>query len=168
MKDTLIVYYSLDGNSELVATALARLLDADLLRVRPVKELRGKGFGKYIWGGRQVVMKSAPKLQPMDKDIDDYANVVVGTPVWAFSYSPPIQTLFKNGLIRGKRAAVYCCHEGGPGSTIRKMTKRLSGAGNIVLGGCEFREPKRDPKAANKEIEAWAGTLLEALGKDET
>lgn len=166
MKDTLIVYYSLDGNTELVATALAGLLDADLLRVMPIKEIKGKGFGKYFWGGRQVVMKSAPELLPMDKNTGEYANVVVGTPVWAFSYSPPIHTLFKRGLIQGKRTAVYCCHEGGPGSTLRKMTERLSRAGNIVVGGCEFREPKRDPVAAQKEIEAWAKTLLEAFGKD--
>ncbi len=56
MKDTLVIYYSLEGNTELVATELAEKLDADILAVKPLKDIDAGGFGKYFWGGSQVVM----------------------------------------------------------------------------------------------------------------
>ena len=47
----LIVYYSLNGNTEYVATQLAPLLNADTLRVNPIKEYPSSGFKKFLWAG---------------------------------------------------------------------------------------------------------------------
>ena len=72
MIKTLILYYSFEGNTEMAAQWMAEAIGADLLKIQPVRELKSKGFSKYIWGGRQVVMKEAPPIQPLDVDLNEY------------------------------------------------------------------------------------------------
>jgi flavodoxin len=164
MKDTLVIYYSLEGNTELVATALAEKLDADILAVKPLKDIDADGFGKYFWGGSQVVMHTTPQLQPFDRDPGAYKNIVIGTPVWAFTFAPPIRTLLELGVISGKKVAVFCCHEGGPAKTLDKLSGILTRS-NRVLGRREFFAPKQQPDITKREAADWAKLLLEEFQK---
>ena len=163
MKDTLIVYYSYEGNTELVATVLSDRLGADLLSIKPVKEMKTKGFSKYFWGGSQVFMRRSPDLLSMEKDIDDYKNIIIGTPVWAFSYAPPIRSLLNSRKINGKKVAVYCCHQGGPGNTIEKMISKLEKE-NVIIGSEDFFHPKENIGQFEAKMDIWAESLKEKIG----
>ena len=59
---TMIVYYSLEGNTEFAAEKIAAKLGADLLRIQPVKAYPSGGFRKFLWGGKSAVMAETPKL----------------------------------------------------------------------------------------------------------
>ena len=59
---TIIVYYSLEGNTEYVAQTIANQLDADLLRIEPAKSYPTGGFRKFFWGGKSAVMGETPEL----------------------------------------------------------------------------------------------------------
>ena len=52
---TIIIYYSLEGNTESVAKKIAKELDADLLHLEPVKAYPSEGGRKYFWGGKAVI-----------------------------------------------------------------------------------------------------------------
>ena len=47
---TLVVYYSLEGNSKLIAESVAGLLKADLLALKPNAEIPATGFRRFLWG----------------------------------------------------------------------------------------------------------------------
>ena len=47
---TLIVYYSLEGNTEFAARRVAESLGAELLRIEPIKAYPDSGFKKFFWG----------------------------------------------------------------------------------------------------------------------
>ena len=64
---TLIVYYSMGGNTEYAAKEIADRLGADLLRIEPVKAYPDKGFKKFFWGGKASVMAEQPALQPLPR-----------------------------------------------------------------------------------------------------
>lgn len=112
---TIIVYYSMGGNTEYVAEMIAKLLDADTLRIYPKKAYPSKGFLKFVWGGRSAVMAETPKLEAYDFDASVYDRVVIGFPVWASSITPPIRTFVKENDISGKHVAAFAC-EGGSGA----------------------------------------------------
>ena len=59
---TLIVYYSLEGNTRLAAERIAERIGADTLRLAPKKAYADKGFAKFFWGGKSAVMAEAPAL----------------------------------------------------------------------------------------------------------
>jgi flavodoxin len=152
----LVVYYSLEGHTRLIAEAIAAEIEADLLALTPRKELRSQGLMRYVWGGGQVVMQRRPHLEPFSVDPSAYDLLFIGTPVWAFSYTPPLRTFFSRTPLRGKAIALFCTHEGGPGKTLRRMEAAL--AGNDILGEADFPHPIEAERAVS-----WARQMLALL-----
>ena len=86
---TLIVYYSLEGNTQWAAEQIAARLGADTLRLVPKAAYPDKGFKKFLFGGKSAVMKEAPELESYEVDITQYEQIVLATPVWAGTLTPP-------------------------------------------------------------------------------
>ena len=57
---TLVVYFSLEGNTAYVADTIRDKTGADLLRLVPKKAYHDKGFAKFFWGGKSAVMAEKP------------------------------------------------------------------------------------------------------------
>ena len=76
---TAIVYYSLNGNSEMVAEKLAAKLDADVIKLEPDKAYPDKGAKKFLWGGKSAVMGEQPVLKPYEFDADKYDKLILGS-----------------------------------------------------------------------------------------
>ena len=77
---TAIVYYSMGGNTAMVAEKLAEALSADLVPVRPQRAYPDKGFRKFLWGGKSAVMAETPELEPYAFPADQYGRIVFGFP----------------------------------------------------------------------------------------
>ena len=46
----IIIYFSLEGNTEYIADELAKVLPADKLKLVPKKAYSTSGFSKFFWG----------------------------------------------------------------------------------------------------------------------
>ncbi|MFA4859013.1 MAG: flavodoxin [Candidatus Margulisiibacteriota bacterium] len=155
---TLVVYYSLEGNTQFVAETIAAILRADILKIQPQKEINAGNFMKYLWGGRQVVMRETPTLLPLDKNPNDYDTLIIGTPVWAFTFAPPLRTFLSENKIIGKKIGLFCTHEGVPGHTLQHMKNLLPD--NQFIGALEINLPiKKNPKKIIAAVEDWARGL---------
>ena len=112
---TLIVYYSLEGNTEYAAGRIAENMPADTLQLWPKKAYADKGFAKFFWGGKSAVMAEKPELEPYSVDLSEYDRIIFGFPVWASNFTPPIRTFLSEHLseIKGKMIAAFACQSGG-------------------------------------------------------
>jgi len=64
-----------------------------LFNVRKYKKAYpNRGAKKFLWGGKSAVMREKPKLLPYEFKAEQYDTVIMGTPVWASSFAPPIRT----------------------------------------------------------------------------
>ena len=95
---SLIVYYSLEGNTEYAARAIASILGADMLRIEPVKAYPTSGFRKFFWGGKSAVMAEQPQLQPYTFRPEIYDRIIFGFPIWAGKVTPPLHTFVQENL----------------------------------------------------------------------
>ena len=102
---SLIVYYSLEGNTKLIADNLAKITDADLLPLKVVNDLPKNSPMRYVNGGRDVLMKHAPALKTEIPDLSSYDFIVIGSPVWAGSFAPAIRSFAKKANLMGKKIA---------------------------------------------------------------
>lgn len=80
---TLVVYYSLEGNTKEAAEKIASSIGSDIMELVPVKDIPKKGLMKFIHGGSGATMGKGTELQPYTKDASSYDAIIVGTPVWA-------------------------------------------------------------------------------------
>ena len=135
---TLVVYYTLEGNTHYAAKKIASELGAGMLRLKPVKTYPKKGFRKFFWGGKSAVMAETPELQPYEFDASLYDGIVFGFPVWAGNVAPPLRTFIKENDLSGKRIAAFACQSGaGAEKAFAKLTAAL-GIGELMeCGGCQ-------------------------------
>jgi flavodoxin len=156
---TLIVYYTLEGNTHYAAKKIASLLDADMLRIKPVKTYPRKGFRKFLWGGKSAVMAETPELEPYTFDASAYDRIVFGFPVWAGNVTPPLRTFIKENDLSGKRFAAFACQSG---AGAEKAFEKLKAALGIRELDAELVlvDPKTKPDPINeKKISGFCGKL---------
>jgi flavodoxin len=155
----LVVFYSFEGNTKLIAKHIAQEIAADLLELKPQNESTPKGVLKYLWGGKQVIMKEKPQLVPFDKDPCNYDIIFIGTPVWAWSYAPTLNTFFITTSLSNKKIALFCCHAGHKGQVFSKMRKVLTG--NQILSEIDFVNPlKYNKDSSIQKAKEWARNLM--------
>lgn len=156
---TMIVYYSMGGNTEYAAKRIAEELGADLLRIEPKKAYPDSGFRKFLWGGKSAVMAETPELEPYEFDGTAYERVILGFPVWAGNVTPPIRTFLKENDLSGKSLAAFACQSGAGAE--KAFGKLLAAVGADKLEAeLILIDPKDKPSEANEQkIQAFCEKL---------
>jgi hypothetical protein len=101
--NTAVIYYSLQGNMDLVARKIGENEAVDLFRLIPQKKYPTGKISKYLWGGKSVTFGERPKLTNPTIDLDHYEVLVIGTPIWAGTWTPPLIPFFTITALSGKR-----------------------------------------------------------------
>lgn len=156
---TLIVYYSLEGNTAWAAERIAAACGFDTLRLATVKAYPSSGFRKFLWGGKSVLMAETPALQPYEFDAAAYERIVFGFPVWASSVAPPLRTFIRDNDLAGKRFAAFACQAG---NGAEKAFLKLQAALGVEALDAELIliDPKTRPSEENeKKLAAFCAHL---------
>ncbi len=155
----LVVYYSLEGNTKLIANEIAKTVGADVLELKPKKDVSPKGLMKFFQGGRQVMQKEEPALEPFAKRPEDCDEIFIGSPVWAWTYAPALKTFFSETHLKDKKIALFCCSGGGKGKTLDNMKERLTG--NDIIGETDFIVPlQRNTEENVEKAKKWAKGIV--------
>lgn len=158
MAKTLMIYYSLEGNTEFAAETAAESGDIDLERLIPVKEPPKAGFGKFFWGGKSVVFNETPQLEPLKYNADDYETIIIGFPVWAGSYPPAVATYIKEHPFKGKKCFIIACSAGGNADkAVKKLRDNLPG--NEYGGVLSLTDPAKDKENSAEKIRAFISAI---------
>lgn len=156
----LVVFYSLEGNTRFIAESIRDITGADLLELKPIKDIKSGKIMKYIWGGRQVITGKKPALKSMDKNPNDYDIIFIGTPIWASRYTPAINSFLDKIKINGKKVAFFFCHAGGgSGKAFNMLKKELKD--NEILSVMEFKNPlKNDKEDVKSRLNEWIKNII--------
>ena len=159
MSKILMVYYSFEGNTEYAANVAAKCADIDLQKLIPVKEPPKKGFGKFFWGGKSVMMKEMPELEPQQYNAADYDTIILGFPVWASSYPPAIATFLRDNDLTGKKIYVIACSAGGDArKALTKLAAKLRDSS--VKTSLSLQDPLKNQADADKKIPEFIKTIV--------
>ncbi len=150
---TAVVFYSLSGNTAMVAGELAAGMDADLIEIKPEKAYPDKGFRKFLYGGKSAVMAETPGLMPYSFHPENYDLVVLGFPVWAGNVAPPIRSFVAENrdALKGKRIAAFACQSGNGGEKAFGKLLECLGRENFEATMI-LNDPKDRPKTGNRQI----------------
>lgn len=150
----LVVFYSHEGNTRLVAQTIAQQLSADILELIPQNYSGPKNFLKYVWGGRQVITRAKPKLKKLTKNPKNYDFLIIGTPVWVGSFAPALRSFFTQTKIKHKKIALFCTHDGRPANTLENMKHQLDDS-NEIISQTNFLRPLLNKKQISAQVKTW-------------
>lgn len=154
-----IIYYSLEGDTDFIALKIAQKTGADIVRLVPQKEFPKGNFKKFLWGGKSVVFNEKPKLTNKEIDLSSYDTIIIGTPIWAGTFAPPIMTFLNDYTFQGKNIFLFACHGGGGAQRcFEKINKKV--IGNTVVDTVEFNNPFKTVKEdTDKKIELFCNSI---------
>lgn len=153
----IVVYYSLGGNTRRVARQLQRATGADLAEIKTVKPYTGSYDNVVGQGQREVNSGFLPELQPMEVDLDRYDTVILGTPVWWYTFAPAMNSFLRSTDLSGKTVYPFATNGGWLGHTLRDFARACPGA-KVALGlNVRFNGSRQ--LTADRDILNWAQTI---------
>ena len=152
MSDIAVIYYSFEGNTEYIAKCLSRFTEADLIKIRPLREPSVKGPGKYIKGGASVFMKSTPEIAPETEDLTGYNTLILCYPIWASSFPPWVNTFLENNEIEGNLYVVTSSKSGRGEKSVENVEEKT---GTKVIDSVHLKNPLRDRNMSRKIAETF-------------
>ncbi|KRQ86704.1 flavodoxin [Caloramator mitchellensis] len=153
-----IVYFSMGGNTEFVAGLIQRITGFDLINIKPMKELRYKGFLKVFIGGKMALFGETPEIKDLEKDINGYDTIIIGTPVWAGRPNPYVNTFVSKYDLKGKKVALFACCAGDPNKTFDILKGKIKGN---VTSTIFFKEALKNKNLGIEEkIKEWVKSII--------
>lgn len=107
----LVVFYSRDGTTRKVATAISEVLKCDMEEV--IDKKKRTGFFGYMRAGFDARFRKLTTIEEPKKKLDSYELIIVGTPIWAGNMTPAIRTYLTKHKDQSKNAAFFCTAGGG-------------------------------------------------------
>lgn len=157
----LVVYYSYTGHTKIIAESIQKKLGCDILEIKPVTP--------YSTDYQKVVdeeqnnesAKKTPEIQKIDRDLSQYDEIIIGSPVWWYTIVPVIRTFLKENDLSGKTIKPFATNAGWLGRTFKEIeslcpNSRVEKGMNIV-----FTEDYAENQLVTSpyEVDEWINSL---------
>lgn len=164
--NTLVVCYSNSGTTRMIAERIAAYLGADLddiveTKERPRLVIDGQkaeaGGGALTRAALGAVLGLGSSIVETPRNPAGYDLVIVGTPVWCGSLTPPVRSYLKRHSKSLKRVAFFCtCGE--PAKT-RVFSQMRKASGKEPLATIAVKADDAHTDACSKGIAEFAESL---------
>lgn len=147
----LIAYFSLTGNTRLIAHDIQSMVGGDLFAIETVRQY-GPDFDTAVEQAREELRNHArPELQEKVDNMQDYDIVFVGFPNWVGTMPMAMFTFLEQHDFSGKTIVPFCTHgTSGISDTISDL-KKLNLQATIQEHIAIYRNDVRDAKATVRE-----------------
>ena len=141
----LLIYYSLTGNGELVASYLSQK-GYELRRVFEKKKMPKSFFFTILSGGFRAGMRQKGKLIGYNNDISDFDQIVIGSPIWNGRTPPAINSVLHLTNFKDKKLTFVFYSGSGDYPKDGKRIKKIYPQADILI----LKEPKKYQKELEK------------------
>lgn len=149
----LVIYYSYRGNTKSIVDMIQKKIDADVLRIETVVPY-STNYNQVVNQGQDEVNRGyCPKLKPVDINLDQYDTIILGTPVWWYTFAPAMHTFLKSQNWKGKTVYPFATNGGWIGHTFEDFQRACQGAD--VKKGMNIRFDETTLRTSKKDIEKW-------------
>jgi len=130
---TAVVYFSLFGANEKIASKLSEELRGKIHRIQEIKQ-RKKGFALYFTGGFQAIFGISSKIKDMDFKIDDYDSLILEGPLWGGLPCPALNAFVEKTDFTGKKVGIFLTTTGGNAVVaLKKLSDKIEQRGGNCL-----------------------------------
>lgn len=99
---TLILYYSYGGNTKRIAEMIQREIGGDIARMDTVVPYDGDYDEVVNQGQREIAEGYCPELKLLHIGWRDYDTIILGSPVWWYTFAPAMRSFLEQADLTGK------------------------------------------------------------------
>lgn len=155
---TLIIYYSYGGNTRRIAELIQKSIGGELAEIRTVKPYTGSYMEVVDQGQKEVNKGFMPEIQPLEVDLGGYDQIILGSPVWWYTFAPAVKTFLHMYDLSGKTIYPFSTNGGWPGHLLQDIKKACKRAN--VRKGMDIRFEQNQLITEEREIIQWIQTML--------
>lgn len=155
----LVIYYSYTGNTKLVAHKIKEKLNCDILEIKTVVPY-SDDYDSVVNDQQNSEGSSfLPEIQEINFNLEEYDEIILGTPVWWYRPVPAIRTFLTKYDLTGKTIKPFATNAGWLGRTFKEINSlcpnsKVEEGMNIVF---ESYSDKLVTKES--EIDNWINSL---------
>lgn len=120
---TLVLYFSVNQHTELLAKTIQEKIGADIEEVHPVEAYPDNYNVLVTMVKEQIEKHEIPEAKALEHKLEDYDTILVGTPNWWSHIAPPLLGLMKDNKVEGKKVGIFATHIGGGIGGIEEAVK---------------------------------------------
>lgn len=155
----LVIFYSYTGHTKMIAENIQRKLNCDILEIKPVKPYSTDYQTVVDEEQNNSSVGKTPDIQKIDKNLNDYDEIIIGTPVWWYTIAPVIRTFLTQNDLSNKTIKPFATNAGWLGHTFQEIQKlcpnsKVDKGMNIV-----FESYSDNLVTSPDEIEKWIDEL---------
>ena len=154
----LILYYSYGGNTRRIAKLIQKTVGGDMAEIRTTKPYEGSCMEVVDQGQREVNSGYTPEIEPLSVNPSDYDQIILGSPVWWYTFAPAVKAFLSQYDFSGKVVCPFSTNGGWPGHLLNDVKKACKGAD--VRKGMDIRFEESSLLTEEKEIVTWIQSVL--------
>lgn len=130
----LVAYFSRSGNVRTIAGLLGRDLRSEPFEIVPATPYPADYFATVEQATAERERSYQPPLRAQVDNLDGYATVFLGFPIWGGSVPPPIRTFLATQDFAGKTIVPFNCHGGYGLGNSREILAALAPQARLAEG----------------------------------
>ena len=150
----IVIYYSYGGNTDRVAQIIRQETDADAVRIETVQPYTGTYETVVDQGRREVCSGFCPEIKPLNVDLSVYDTVILGSPVWWYTFAPAMHSFLQQADFTGKTVWPFATNGGWIGHTFEDFETSCCGAS--LRKGLNVRFDESALRTPEANIRRWA------------
>ena len=155
----LIVYFTYTGNTKKIVDKITEKLDCDILEIKTVIPYSTDYDTVVNDEQNSEASNHLPEIQNIDVRLDEYDEIIIGTPVWWYRPVPAIRTFLTQNDLSGKKIIPFATNAGWLGKTFKEI-ESLCPNSNIEKGmNIVFKSYSDQLVTDESEIDNWINAL---------
>ena len=119
----LLIYYSYSGNTKSIANKIKEKINCDEIELE-TKIPYDSNYDKVVEQAKTEIKNNyQPELKEIKIDIEKYDTLIIGMPVWWYTFAPPIKTFLNSYDLSNKKIIPFITNGGWIGHTIKDIKK---------------------------------------------
>lgn len=147
--EKIFIYYSLTGNGDEVAEYLKNN-GYNIRKVETKEPLPKNNILRILAGGYKAMINYEDELNNFDKNIEQYDEVIIGSPIWNGRLASPINTVLKKLDLKNKKVSFILYSGSGKAPKAKEKIRQKYSNSKII----DLHEPKKK-KEELKIIESY-------------
>ena len=158
-KRRIIIYHSYSGHTKMIANIIKKKLDCDVLELEPKYEFSSDYDEVVKEYQNNEKDKSTVVIKDININLDNYDEIIIGSPVWWYSITPVVREFLKENNLEGKTVIPFATNAGWLGRTFKEIEELCKNSSVTNEMNIMFESYLDDLVTSMDEINNWINTL---------